>query len=275
MAWTAPKTWSAVIVTVADLNTHIRDNLNFLKTAVDPHVENLIAFVAGTNDFAAPAGTTCISAGTVTGPAHLTGFSVAGATTGSKVRIVNLGPDVLYLDHQSASSLAANRMLNLATSAPTPLAVGGTADYMYDGVLRWRLMQHEQGAWITPVFAAGTFTGFGAMTWTVDAGDVVTCSYRLTGRTIQFTFDLTTTSVGGTPNVVLQIGNVAFGGFTCTRQSFQPYIKNDNAGGDAIARLQVSGGGTMLSLFNGMGAPNWTASTNANGVYGHVVFEVT
>ncbi len=26
MAWTSPKTWSAVVVTVSDLNTHIRDN---------------------------------------------------------------------------------------------------------------------------------------------------------------------------------------------------------------------------------------------------------
>ncbi len=30
--WTSPKTWSSVVVTVADLNTHIRDNLNVLKT---------------------------------------------------------------------------------------------------------------------------------------------------------------------------------------------------------------------------------------------------
>lgn len=32
MAWTTPKNWSATLVTVADLNTHIRDNLNALKT---------------------------------------------------------------------------------------------------------------------------------------------------------------------------------------------------------------------------------------------------
>lgn len=32
MAWTTPKNWSAILVTVADLNTHIRDNLNALKT---------------------------------------------------------------------------------------------------------------------------------------------------------------------------------------------------------------------------------------------------
>lgn len=34
MSWVTPKTWSAVVVTVADLNQHIRDNLNILKTSI-------------------------------------------------------------------------------------------------------------------------------------------------------------------------------------------------------------------------------------------------
>lgn len=33
--WTTPKDWTAIVVTVADLNTHIRDNLNYLKAALD------------------------------------------------------------------------------------------------------------------------------------------------------------------------------------------------------------------------------------------------
>lgn len=32
MAWSTPKTWTATLVTVADLNTYIRDNQNALKT---------------------------------------------------------------------------------------------------------------------------------------------------------------------------------------------------------------------------------------------------
>ena len=35
MAWTTPKTWTASVVTVSDLNTHIRDNLNVLKTSIN------------------------------------------------------------------------------------------------------------------------------------------------------------------------------------------------------------------------------------------------
>lgn len=32
--WTTPKTWTATLVTVADMNLHVRDNLNILKTSI-------------------------------------------------------------------------------------------------------------------------------------------------------------------------------------------------------------------------------------------------
>ena len=35
MAWTAPATWTAAVVTAAQLNEQICDNLNYLKTAFD------------------------------------------------------------------------------------------------------------------------------------------------------------------------------------------------------------------------------------------------
>lgn len=34
MAWTTPKTWTAALVTVDEMNTHVRDNLNWLKDPV-------------------------------------------------------------------------------------------------------------------------------------------------------------------------------------------------------------------------------------------------
>lgn len=45
MAWTNPKTWAAAVLTVADMNTHVRDNLNFLKAniALEAAVELTIA----------------------------------------------------------------------------------------------------------------------------------------------------------------------------------------------------------------------------------------
>ncbi len=45
MGWTAPKTWAAVVLTVVDMNTHVRDNLSFLKANIqlDAAVELTIA----------------------------------------------------------------------------------------------------------------------------------------------------------------------------------------------------------------------------------------
>lgn len=34
MGWTAAKTWAAELLTSADLNVHLRDNLNFLKSNI-------------------------------------------------------------------------------------------------------------------------------------------------------------------------------------------------------------------------------------------------
>lgn len=41
MGWTTPKTWTAAVLTVADMNAHVRDNLAFLKAniALDAAVE--------------------------------------------------------------------------------------------------------------------------------------------------------------------------------------------------------------------------------------------
>jgi len=33
-AWTTPKTWTAAVVTVSEMNTHVRDNMNVLKTSI-------------------------------------------------------------------------------------------------------------------------------------------------------------------------------------------------------------------------------------------------
>lgn len=37
MAWTTPKTWTADVVTVPEMNTHIRDNENFLYDSINNH----------------------------------------------------------------------------------------------------------------------------------------------------------------------------------------------------------------------------------------------
>lgn len=47
MAWTTPKTWTTgELVTATDLNTHVRDNLSFLKTKVDAGSNRFKCYIA-------------------------------------------------------------------------------------------------------------------------------------------------------------------------------------------------------------------------------------
>jgi hypothetical protein len=200
---------------------------------------------------------------------------LATGTAGQIAMIRNTGTKVGTFAHLSGSSSAANQFTNCATSGPTPVAPGGWIIYRHDGT-NWKLVGHEQGAWITPTYAAGTFTGFGAMTWTVDAGDVTLLRYRLAGRQVTLAFSLVTTSVGGTPNVVLQIAPAGFGGFAPgPTNAFGVYYKSDNAGAQLIA--EVGPTATQLQFFNGpaVGAVNWTASANLTAIRGTIAFEVT
>jgi len=47
MAWTTPKTWTAAVLTVADMNAHVRDNLAFLKANIALEVAVELTIAAG------------------------------------------------------------------------------------------------------------------------------------------------------------------------------------------------------------------------------------
>ena len=133
---------------------------------------------------------------------------------GQIVTILGLGAARFETAHQNTNSIAPNRLVNMATSAPSPV-VDGFVQYQYDSVTeRWRMINHDQGTPITPTFSAGDYTGNGAMTWTVDAGDVTFQYYKLRGKDLTVNWVLVSTTVGGTPNNQLFIGNGAWGGFT-------------------------------------------------------------
>lgn len=121
---------------------------------------------------------------------------VAG-TAGQRVTIVSIGAGQVDLAHQNAGSSAANQLLNFVTSGVTPLAAGvGSATYQYDATTaRWRLIAHEQGAFITRTFAAGNYTASDGATWTVASGDVSSDAYFVRGRTLHYIHSVVTTSV--------------------------------------------------------------------------------
>lgn len=206
------------------------------------------------------------------GDITVTGF--AGGVSGQKVKFVNTGTNIATFSHQSGSSSAGNKFRNIATSAGTPVAGGGYIEFQYDGT-DWRLVNYEQGAWITPTYAGGNYTAVAAMTWTVDSGDVTTQAYRLDGRTLTVSFFIATSTVGGVVSTALLIGNGAWGGFTSTKSVLGGNIAYADAAGVTTAGIwQITAAGTSLSLFKSPVA-NWTASANNTSVYGSVTFEVS
>lgn len=231
----------------------------------------------GTQNNWAPAG---ISGNTLilcNGSSDITITGITAGTDGEMLLIVpkNSAQKVI-LAHESASSTVANRLQNVATSGNTtiaaPNASRGHALYIYEDA-RWRLKSFEQGDWITPAFVAGDYTGSGSMTWTVESGDVTHSRYLLRGRTLFWNTNINTTTVGNTLNTELRI--TIPGGLTAASQTIMAVRINDN-GTEAISFAYTNSDTLLRWRVNATDpAVNWTASTNATGVQGQFVFEVT
>jgi hypothetical protein len=205
------------------------------------------------------------------GAADVTISGLAGGVAGQIVWGKNLSATkVMYFLHASGLSSAANQFNNIATSGATPVAPGGLFGFLHNGTA-WQLFLHAQGALVTPSYAAGNFAG-SAGTWTVDAGDVGTYAYLLTGRNLKVWFALNTTSVaapGSGLNITLPAGFTSVGGKTFLGM----FIYNDNGGATTVGQSQIDPGATAIRLLK-FGFGNWTAATNTTGTFGLVDLEV-
>jgi hypothetical protein len=241
-----------------------------------PTVFNVVTVTAtGTQNDYAPGliGNTLLRCNNAT---LLTISGLTGGYDGQIVRIVSVGAGQVDLAPQNTSSTAANRFINFAgssgTLASTSLAAGsGYAEYQYDATTaRWRMIAHEQGAWITPTYAAGNYTASSG-TWTVDAGDVTTQAYWLKGRTLTVAWILVSTSTSAGPGI-LNIGNGAWGGFTAVKQTLNSLMYNDNGGVNTAGFSQVTAAATIVTLSKFSGA--FSIATNTTNVFGELIFEV-
>ena len=201
---------------------------------------------------------------------------LAAGVAGQRVTIVSIGAGQVDLAHQNTGSAAASRLINVATSASTPLAAGsGSATYTYDGTTaRWRLIHHAQGAWITPAYAAGDFTAGGGATWTVDAADVTTYASHLSGSTLTVTFYLLNTSVTvATPaNLIIRVP----GGFSVALSTLGVTgIDNNNNSANEVLEIDVPGGGTSMNLYHNLNVSNWGLSAGLTNVFGQIALSVT
>jgi hypothetical protein len=137
----------------------------------------------------------------------LTVQGIAAGIADQLLFVFSKGAGQVDFAHLHASGTALGQLKLFATVGLTSLAAGsGVAVFQYDlTVTQWRLVAHEQGAWIRPAFNAGDFVGVAPLTWTVDAGDVSEYAYRLSGRTLTVAWYLAATTLSGTSGFALDI----------------------------------------------------------------------
>src|SRR4030095_7812895 len=193
---------------------------------------------------------------------------------GQRVTIVSVGAGQVNFSHQDTNSSALNRLINFVTLGSTPLAAGsGFATYVYDVTTgRWRLNDHEQGAWIDVAFSAGDFTANGAMTCTAAAGDIIVDRFRISGRSMTYSFQYNTMTLGGVANTT--IIRAIVGGYTVASASQQPNAVNDNVGTAETGKCFVLAAGTSLNFRRAANA-NWTLGADVAGVFGVLNLELT
>ena len=205
----------------------------------------------------------------------LTINGMAGGVTGRRVTIRNYAPGTVYVNHNNASGVAGGHLLNPATSGPTPIATNGYATYVHDGTY-WLLVAHEQGAWVTPPFSAANFSALASMTWTVAAGGVTICRYRLAGRALTWNYYIQGTA-GGTASNNLIVTAGAWGGYSQASGLIAPNCAADAGAGFTAASVAQGGGAAGLAAttiyFSKNAAPNWTLGAVA--IAGSLTFEVT
>jgi hypothetical protein len=148
---------------------------------------------------------------------------------------------------------------------------------IYDATTqRWRVVEHEQGAWITPAFSAGNFTASGSMTWTVESGDVTAFRYWLKGKTLTVVYVLTGTTTGGIASISLLI-TIPNGFLSATPTYASNWVNPDNTTNtnNTISFTNVAGGGSpAISIQRTANFANWALATNRVDVRGEIVMEV-
>jgi hypothetical protein len=137
----------------------------------------------------------------------------------------------------------------------------------------WRDLYEKQrttpiGHWISVPYNAGNYSA-NVGTWTVEAGDQTWLEYTVIGKTMMIGFQISSTSVSGSP-VNLQM--VLPGGFTETGYIRIPYAYQDN--GVAGTGVAIALNGKVLFAKDVTGSATWTTSTNNTGVFGTVIVHI-
>jgi len=119
----------------------------------------------------------------------------------------------------------------------------------------------KMGDWNGVTYGAGNFTGSGALTWTVDSGDVAVNRYTDIGTTMLWSLGVVATSTGGTANTELRVTLPASRTVSATTTGTCAGLDN---GTEVHSVWTATAGNTYVSFFRTISGANWSnASTNA------------
>jgi hypothetical protein len=202
----------------------------------------------------------------------LTLDGIAGGVDGQLLTIVTANARV-DLPHQGTGSAAGNRLIN-QVSGTTPLSANGNAVYQWQAIANaWRLVTYEQGAWITPPYAASLYTA-NTGSWTVEAGDVGTHLYRLVGKALHLQIYLATTSVAAPLPLELRVALP--NGFTCSNYLYVPTLTYFETTVWTIGYVVMAAGAAYLVLRKDpTAATTWAAATNATSLSASATIALT
>lgn len=249
-------------------------SVSYLTTLVQSPIVQTITNTGTLNDLAL---TTTTAPVVIVRANNATDLTITGMTfsvNGQHVIVKSVGAGNVFFENQNGGSLAADRLINNVTSAKTPLAPGtGSAEYIRDNTTnRWRLITHEQGAWITPAVVGG-FICTGALGWTVGAGDITTLRYYLKGSALTVAWFFTSTDVAA-PCAGLFIPNSNYGSFTASSAMVTAQRYVDNGGAAAIGSAQTGVATNTDIELRTLTEGNWAASAGATAVKGVITFQV-
>jgi len=163
------------------------------------------------NDFALP-GRTKDTVWLWSGNADLILSGIANGATGDRLTIKNQSNNSskILCQYNGVGSVAANRLYNVVTSAPTPVGYGGWITYVWNG--GWTPIDHEQGAAIAYPYSAANFLNGSGGSWTVGAGDIGQLTSVVRGKTLTI---FVTIGSGALPSAAAYLLMLApaYGGF--------------------------------------------------------------
>lgn len=167
------------------------------------------------------------------------------------------------------------------TNLVTPCYLGSNTDSFNAG--RWTIVFAQdvnvsngylahgrtvrEGEWQDVTFNAAAFTADTGANWTLTSPDQSVLAYMLDGLTLDYTFELLTTTVVGTPLYL----KIALPGGRVIRHTTSGYVRrclDNNVAADNAMVVGIAGDNFIRIYKDKTAAANWTASTNLTEVRG-------